>query len=89
MPLTLLSSPPSAWIWITSLDYINDFHFDLPCPRSYHHVPHVFHVDIQHVLRIPLVQVVVNPFAIVAWHAFLLFHSSCLSFPPQGGEKGN
>jgi len=37
----------------------------------------------------PLVQLTINPSNITAWHAFLLFHSSCLSFPSQGGEKGH
>jgi hypothetical protein len=64
---TLLSSPlSSAWIWITSLDNINAFHFDLPCPYSYHHIPHAFRVDVQHVLCIPLVWLVVDPFDITA-----------------------
>jgi hypothetical protein len=33
-------------------------------------------------LHIPLAQLVVNPFDITVWHAFLFFHSWCLSFPP-------
>jgi hypothetical protein len=48
-----------------------------------------FRVEVQHLLRIPLAQLVVKPFNIVAWHAFLLFHSWCLSFLHWGGEKGH
>jgi hypothetical protein len=87
---TLPFSPPSStWLWIISWDNINAFHFDLPCPRSYHHIPHPFCVDVQHVLHIPLVQLAVDPFDIIACHAFLLFHFWCLSLPPRGGGKGH
>lgn len=81
------SPPPSAWIWIASLDIINTFHLGLSHPHSYHHLPYVFYIKVQCVLRIPLIWLVVNPSYIVAWHAFLLFHSWCLSFSPWGGEK--
>ncbi len=37
----------------------------------------------------PLAQLVVEPSEIIAWHAFLLFHSWCLSFLPRSGEKGH
>jgi hypothetical protein len=86
MPSTLSSSLPfSTWTWITSLDIIDVFYFGLPHPCSYHHIPYVFHVEVQLALWIPVVQLVVNPFDIATWHAILLFHSWCLSLLPQGG----
>ncbi len=43
MPSTLPYFPPSlAWTWIASLDIIGIFHFGLPHPHSYHHIPYVF-----------------------------------------------
>ncbi len=90
MPLALPSSPPFlTWTWITSLDIIDVFHLGLPRPHSYHHIPYVLHVKVQHDLCIPLARLIVDPSNIVIWHAFLLFHSWCLSFPPRGGEKGH
>jgi hypothetical protein len=75
MPSTLLFSPPLAWTWITSLYMIDVFHLGLPCLHSYHHIPNVFHVKVQHVLPILLAWLDVDPSDIVAWHEFLLFHS--------------
>ncbi len=90
MPSALSFSPPSpAWTWITSLDIINAFHFGLPWLRSYHLIPYVICVEVQRVLHIPLVQLAIDPFDTIAWHAFLFFHSWCLSFSPLGGEKGH
>jgi hypothetical protein len=89
MPLTLPSSLPSTWTWIASLDIINVFHLGLARPRSYHHIPHVISIKVQCDLRIPLVWLVVDPSDITTWHAFLFFHSWCLSFLPWGGEKGH
>jgi hypothetical protein len=85
----LSSSPHSAWTWIESLNIIDVFHLGLPCPCSYHHIPYVLRVKVQHALCIPLVRLAVRPFNITTWHAFLFFHSWCLSFLPQGGEKGD
>jgi hypothetical protein len=77
--------PPSVWTWITSLDIIDDFHFGLPCPHSYHHIPYVFLVKIQHVLQILLAWLTVDPSNIAIWHAFLLFHMvyHSISLPPN------
>jgi hypothetical protein len=80
MPLTLLYFPPLTWTWITSLDIVHAFHLSLPRPHSYHHIPYVICVKIQCVLYIPLTWLDVDPSKIVAWHAFLLFHSWYLSF---------
>ncbi len=71
---TLSSSPPSTQTWITTLDIIDDFHLGLPCPHSYHHIPYVLLVKVQHTLHILLTRLVVNPSNIATWHAFLLFH---------------
>jgi hypothetical protein len=79
---TLSSSPHLAWTWIASLNIIDVFHLGLPCPRSYHHIPYVFRVKVQHALCIPLVRLAIRPSNTTIWHAFLLFHSWCLSFPP-------
>jgi hypothetical protein len=87
MPLVISSSPPSTWTWIASLDIINVFHLSLPHPRSYDHIPYVICVEVQHVLHILLTWLAINPFDITTWHAFVLFHSWCLSFLPWGGEK--
>jgi hypothetical protein len=47
MPLALLYSFPfSAWTWITSLDINNVFHFDLPRPHSYQHIPYALCVEV-------------------------------------------
>jgi hypothetical protein len=69
---------------VTSLDIIDAFHLGLPCPRSYHHIPYVIRVEVQRVLHIPLTWLAVNPSNIVAWHAFLLFHSWYLLFFAMG-----
>ncbi len=53
-------------------------------PRSYHHISYALRVEVQCVLHIPLIWLVVNPSNIVTWHAFLLFHSWCLSFSTMG-----
>jgi hypothetical protein len=90
MLLALSSFLPSlTWTWIALLDVIDDFHLGLPHLHSYHHIPYVFCVKVQHALHILLIWLVMNPSNVVAWHAFLLFHFWCLSFPPRGGEKGN
>ncbi len=89
VPSTLSSSPLLTWTWIVLLDIINVFHLSLACPHSYHHIPHPLRVKVQCVLRILLVQLVVDPSNITTWHAFLLFHSWCLSFLPRSGEKGH
>jgi hypothetical protein len=45
MSSTLPSSPPpSVYTWITSLDIIDDFHLDLPCPHLYHHIPYALSI---------------------------------------------
>jgi hypothetical protein len=64
-----------AWTCIPSLNIINVFHLGLPCPHSYHHIPCVLYVKVQCALHIFLARLIVNPFDIVAWHAFLFFHS--------------
>jgi hypothetical protein len=74
------STPPLVWKWIASSDIIDVSHFGLPCPHSYHHIPYAFYVKVYRVLHIPLAQLIIDPFDIIAWHAFLLFHSWCLSF---------
>jgi hypothetical protein len=56
---------------------------------SYHHIPYALHVEIQYNLHIPLAWLAINPSNIIAWHAYLFFHSWCLSFVPCGGEKGH
>jgi hypothetical protein len=69
---TLLSFlPPSAWTWIASLYIIDAFHFSLLHIHSYHHTSYVFNGEVQCALRIPLIWLVVNPFDIRDWHAFL------------------
>jgi hypothetical protein len=48
LPPTLPCSPPSlAWTWITSINIIDVFHLGLPCRCFYHHIPHVFQVNVQ------------------------------------------
>jgi hypothetical protein len=37
----------------------------------------------------PFSELTIDPSDITTWHVFLLFHSWCLSFSPQGGEKGH
>jgi hypothetical protein len=67
MPSALPSShPSSAWIWITSLDIIDVFHFGLPHPCSCYHIPYVFRVEVQCALCIHLVWLAVDPFDIIA-----------------------
>jgi hypothetical protein len=58
--------PFLAWTWITSLNIIDAFHFGLSHPYSYHYIPYFFHVEVQHALCIPLVQLAINPSNIVA-----------------------
>jgi hypothetical protein len=90
MSSTLLSSFLSlAWTWIASLDIIDVFHLCLPRPCSYHHIPYVFHVEVQRALCLLVVQLVINPSNITTWHAILLFNSWCLSILPWGGYKGH
>ncbi len=36
------------------LDIMNNFHFDLSCPCSYHHIPYVLYIEVQHALCIRL-----------------------------------
>ncbi len=60
--ITIFSSP---WTWIASLNIIDVFHLCLPNPCSYHHIRYALCVEVQHVLHIPLAQLVVNPFNIV------------------------
>jgi hypothetical protein len=75
MSSTLPSSlPSSTWTWITSLNVINDFHFGLPCPCSYHHILYDLWVKVQRALHILLARLAINPSDITTWHAFLLFH---------------
>lgn len=81
--------PSLAQTWITSLYIIDAFHLGLPRPYSYHHIPYTLHVEVLCDLRIPLVQLVVNPSNLTTWHAFLFFHSWCSSCPPWDGEKGH
>jgi hypothetical protein len=83
------SLPSSTWTWIALLYIIDAFHLDLPCPYSYHHIPYALCVEVQRALRIPLIRLVINPFIITTWHAFLVFHYWCLSFSPWGVEKGH
>ncbi len=68
---------------------IDAFHLGLSCPYSYHYISYALCVEVQRVLHIPLAQLAINPFNIATWHAFLLFHSWCLSFLLWGGEKGH
>jgi hypothetical protein len=76
MPLTLQTSPLSlAWTRIASLNIIEVFHLGLRRPHSYRHISYVFRVKVQHVLRIPLIWLVVDSSDIATWHAFLVFHS--------------
>jgi hypothetical protein len=63
--------PPSAWTWIASLYIIDAFHFNLLHIHSYRHTSYVFYGEVQCALRILLVWLVVNPFDIINWHAFL------------------
>ncbi len=79
--------PSSTWTWIAFVDIINVFHMGLSCPHSYHHIPYVCRVDIQWVLHIFLSQLTFDLFDVTTWQIFLLFLSSCLSFPLWGGEK--
>jgi hypothetical protein len=88
LPSFLLSSD---WTWIASLDIINVFHLGLPHPHSYHHIPYVICVEVQHGLHIPLTRLAIDQFDITTWHVFLFFHSPFLVFffSSQGGEKGH
>ncbi len=61
----------------------------LPRPHSYQHILYALRVDVQWALHIPLFRLTSNPSNVVALHVFLLFLFWCLSFPPQGGEKGH
>jgi hypothetical protein len=50
-------------------------------------MPYALCVEVQCALRIPLAWLVINPSNIIVQHAFLFFHSWCLSFLPWGSEN--